>query len=488
MKVKKERLFGALFLIGFVCVFFVLFCVISWLLPKAMRVFISAKLILLAAVLTTAQTTNSSQVDELMAQWSKGATPGAAIIVIKDGEVIHKKGYGMADLEARTPITANTVFDTASVSKQFTAMAVMILAERGKLSYSDPLSKYFPEFPAYAQQITIRHLLNHTSGLADFTIYWKDGQRLNKDTAKHTPDDVLKFLAERKKPEFPAGDKWLYSNSGYVLLTMIVGKVSGTPFPQFVKENIFAPLGMNDSFVYDESKRQAPNRALGYVLNGGGFKRADDNPNNFVVGDGRLLSTVEDMAKWDQALNTEKLVKAATLKEAFTSGTLNDGTKFNYGFGWAMGKYLGLPFISHSGGTDGFIAHIARFPAQKFTVVLLSNFEQITASYLLANKIARIYLGDKLLPPAMISSPKNLKDHAGNYAFYNIAIKVTVENDALWVTSPGKKAKLIPVGDDEFIVEGSNGETAYEFKRNAGGIVTGVSLLSVNGLFLSKQP
>jgi len=452
-----------------------------------MKKILALTFLLLSAVAVFSQTSQSEKVDALMAQWSQGNTPGAAVIVIKDGAVVHKKGYGMADLESRTAISANTVFETASVSKQFTAMAVMMLAERGKLSYSDPLAKYFPELPSYAQQITIRHMLNHTSGLADYTIYWKEGPRLNKDTARHTPEDVLKFLAAQKNLDFAPGEKWRYSNSGYVLLTLIVAKVSGVPFAQFVKENIFTPLGMNDSFVYGEPKTPAPNRAIGYIQNGSGFKRADYNPNNFVIGDGGVHSTVEDMYKWDQALYTEKLVKAATLAEAFTSGTLNDGTKINYGFGWGLGKYSGASFISHSGGTDGFVAHIGRFPAQRLTVILLSNFEQLTPSYSLANKIAGFYLDEKSPTPAAIKiDAAKLKDYAGSYEFFVMTLKVTVENDVLYLAmQKNKKTKLVPVGDDEFIAEDSGSN--YGFNRNAKGAVTGLVLLNVDGLFLTRK-
>lgn len=462
-----------------------------------MKIILAVKFLLLVAAVTLSQTPASSpslsdksaKVDALMAPWSQNNTPGAAVIVIQDGKILHKKGYGMADLETRAAIGADTVFNIASVSKQFTAMAVMMLAERGKLSYSDPLAKFFPEFPA-GQQITIRHLLNHTSGLADFTIYWKEGQRINKGSARRTADDIIKFLIQQNKLDFMPGEKWRYSNSGYVLLTAIVGKVSGVPFEQFVRENIFQPLGMNGSFVYDGSKSQIQNRAPGYIQNGGTFTKADFNPNNFIAGDGNIYCTAEDMYKWDQALDTEKLVKAATLSEAFTSGSLSDGTRFNYGFGWGLGKYFGVPFVSHSGGTDGFVAHIARFPAQRFTVVLLSNFEQLTPSYSLANKIAGIYLAGELLPSRTVEpDAKKLKDYAGTYEFFNIAMKVTFENDALWITTQKiKKAKFVPVGKDEFIVEGSDGEAIYEFKRSANGTVTGVSLLNIDGLFLSKQP
>lgn len=445
-------------------------------------------LIAAAAALAQSPSDKSAKVDALMAQWSLPYSPGAAVMVISNNEILHKKGYGQADLETHTPIGANTVFNIASVSKQFTAMAVMILAERGKLSYTDTLEKYFPELPEYTRQITLRHLLNHTSGLADYTIYWDKGPLVNKTGAVYTADDIVKFLARQKKPDFAPGEKWRYSNSGYVLLARIVSKVSGQSFAQFVKENIFLPLGMNESFVYDEIKPQPPNRAVGYIQNGSAFKKADHNFNNFIAGDGELYSTAADLYKWDQALYTEKLVKNATLKEAFTSGVLNDGTKFNYGFGWGLGKYFNMPFVSHSGGTDGFVAHILRFPDQRFTVIVLSNFEQLTPTYSLANKIADIYLADKVRVAPFVTAPVNLNEYAGTYEFFIMTVKVVVENDSLWMISQkNKKTRLFQSGKDEFMPE-DNYEMIYGFARNAKGAVTGLSLLSVNGLFLMKQP
>jgi CubicO group peptidase (beta-lactamase class C family) len=430
----------------------------------------------------------SAQVDALMVPLTGGKSPGAAIAVIRNGEALLEKGYGLADLKSGTPIDAHTVFNIASVSKQFTAMAVMILADRGKLNYSDPISKFFPEFPDYGREITVGQLLHHTSGLADYTIYWKEGPRVEHDGARHTSEDVLKFLVSQKAGDFLPGERWRYSNSGYVLLSIIVGKAAGVPFTQFLKENIFEPLAMKDSSACDGIPA-LPNRAAGYIQNGGGFKAADKNPNNLICGDGEVNSSIADMYKWDQALNTEKLVKAATLRAALTSGKLTDGTKFNYGFGWAMGKLSGLDFVSHSGGIEGYVAHIARFPDQGFTVILLSNFEQLTpSSYALANKIAGIYLSGEI--PAQKSATidtKLLADLAGTYEFFNISLKVALENSGLWLVSSGKKVKLVPLGTDEFMTEAGDG-SGYRFMRNDKGQVTGLSILHVNGLFLTKKP
>jgi CubicO group peptidase (beta-lactamase class C family) len=191
-------------------------------------------------------TDEPSQVDALMARWSQGKTPGAAVIVIQDGRVLYEKGNGMADLQTRKPINPTTVFDIASVSKQFTAMAVMILVERGSLNYADTLSKFYPEFPPYARQVTIRHLLNQTSGIIDYTLQWGESKKLKGNTPR-TSENVVRFLARQQRLEFNPGLRWEYSNSNYVILAQIVSKVAGESFPQFVKRNIFQPSGMNDS-------------------------------------------------------------------------------------------------------------------------------------------------------------------------------------------------------------------------------------------------
>jgi CubicO group peptidase (beta-lactamase class C family) len=355
-----------------------------------------------------AQTTvdNSSQVDALMSRWSQGNTPGAVIIVVKDGRVVHEKGYGMANVPTKERINSNTVFDIASVSKQFTAMAIMILVERGKLHYTDTLSRFFPAFQPDAQRITVRQLLNHTSGILDYSLVWGESNKL-KGNAPRDAANVVAFVARQRQLRFPPGQRWEYSNSNYVILAQIVSRVSNESFPQFVKNNIFQPLGMNDSFVYETTQTTREGLATGYVSQGAGFKPADRNRENYVYGDGQVNSTGQDMAKWDQSLYTETLVKASTLKEAFAPGQLNDGTQVNYGFGWGLGRFHGLNFVAHGGDTDGFAAQITRFPEQHFTVILLSNCEQFTTPHVVANEIASIYLAEKLKSPAAVQPHLN---------------------------------------------------------------------------------
>jgi D-alanyl-D-alanine carboxypeptidase len=437
----------------------------------------------------SAQTTadNSSQVDALMSRWSHGNTPGAVIIAIRDGRVLHEKGYGMANVATKEPINSNTVLDIASLSKQFTAMAVMILVERGKLHYTDTLSRFFPEFHFDAQRITIKQLLNHTSGILDYSLVWGESKQLKGNVPRDSAN-VVRFVARQEQLRFPPGQRWEYSNSNYVILAQIVSRVSGESFPQFVQNNIFQPLGMNDSFVYEKNQRTREGLATGYVSQGAGFKPADRNRENYVYGDGQVNSTGQDMAKWDQSLYTERLVKASTLREAFAPGQLNDGTQVNYGFGWGLGRFHGLTFVAHGGETDGFAAQITRFPEQHLTVILLSNCEQFTTPHVVANEIAGIYLAATLKSPAAVQlAPQLLSDYVGRYALYDLMLKISLENGALWLTPPSqKRVKLLPVSADEFSVEGSKGASSIGFNRNSQGRITCLTLLDQNGITLYR--
>lgn len=423
----------------------------------------------------------AAQVDALMAQLSKGETPGAAILVVQDGRVLLKKGYGLSNVEAKEAISPNTVFDLASVSKQFTAMAIMMLAERGKLGLDDPLTKFFPEFPAYAQKITVRHLLNHTSGLPDYMGIFTATGKIDKEWKpggfEPTAADTLKLLAAQKELRFAPGEKWEYSNSGYVVLGQIVGKASGKPLPQFLKENIFQPLRMNNTLVADESKPKIKNRAISYGMDKDKFVNADYTPLNLIYGDGNVNTTIEDMLLWDQALYTEKLVKSAMLKEAFTPGKLNSGKETKYGFGWATEKFGGLDLVSHGGGWAGFRTSIMRFPQERFTVVVLSNFGRFNPGSL-AQKISRLYLADKLAQPVTVKlDAATLQKFVGKYELApQFILTITLENGALQAQATGQgKNALAAKSEVDFYIEAAP-EISLTFNRNDKGEVTGLTL------------
>ncbi|HYP25410.1 MAG TPA: serine hydrolase [Blastocatellia bacterium] len=416
----------------------------------------------------------SAQVDEIMSAMVRADAPGAAVMVIQDGKVVHRKGYGLANVETKTPISTDTVFDLASVSKQFTAMAIMILAERGKLSYEDPLTKFFPEFPAYASKITVRHLLNHTSGLPDYMATY---QKLGRKDFEPTSKEAVKMLAELQEPRFAPGEKWEYSNSGYVVLAQIVEKASGVPFPAFMKKNVFDPLGMNHTLVMDESRQKIEKRAISYAPEGEGFRNIDYTPLVLVYGDGNVNTSVEDLFKWDQALYSEKLVKQATMKQAFTPAKLNNGSATKYGFGWLVTDAGGLPVVSHGGAWVGFRTHITRYPSERFTVIVLSNFARFNPEGA-AKKIARVYLGDKLPMKASVKvDPKKLAPYVGKYELRpGFVLEVTLENDSLWVKPTGQpKMGLAAESETRFYIKDAE-DIGITFNRDEGGNVPSLTL------------
>jgi CubicO group peptidase (beta-lactamase class C family) len=327
----------------------------------------------------------AADVDALFQALTAGVQPGVAVSVIRDGALVFERTYGYADLDKRVRIERNTAFRLASVSKQFAAMAIMMLAEDGALSLDDPIGRYVPELAGY-DDIKIRHLLLHTGGLPD---YYDD-----IDTAGGMPTnhDAAVLLGKMARVDFPAGERYEYSNPGYDMLAPIVAKASGMPFGEFVETRIFAPLGMGGSRVYDERKPLIPHRAYAYARSGDGFVPEDYDPLNIIVGSGGIYSSLADLARWDAALYTDKLVSQEMLAEAFTSGTNNKGEALDYGYGWAIDSYSGHKRVRHGGSWVGFRTHIMRIPALRFTVILLSNVSDTDASALV-DDITAIYLG-----------------------------------------------------------------------------------------------
>ena len=323
--------------------------------------------------------TQENQIDELMQRASDNNQFNGTMLVARKGNVIYKNVFGLADYESKRSLTLNSPFYLASVSKQFTAMGIMILKEQGKLSYRDKLSKYFPEFPDYGDKVTIEHLMTHTSGIRDYFtlgIYKKDLKN----------SDVLRSLVKQESLYFEPGDQFAYSNSGYMLLSMIVAKVSELPFHEFISKHIFKPLEMKESLVFDESKPVIANRAIGYNR----FRKKDDYE-ILTTGDGGIFSTVEDMYKWSQALYTEKLVTAETLKQAFIPFILNDNSPSEYGFGWSVLKGESMYVVQHTGGLAGYRAVIRRDLLNETTVVMLSN--SATYDWVIFSTILKILNG-----------------------------------------------------------------------------------------------
>jgi CubicO group peptidase (beta-lactamase class C family) len=337
----------------------------------------------------------SDRLDDLFSPLQKGTQPGVAVMVVHNGKVLHQKGYGYADIKRKIPISAQTAFRLGSVSKQFTAMAIMQLAEQGKLGYDDLIGDYVPELAVY-KGVTIRHLLTHTGGLPE---YYDD---IDVTHGMPSNADAAALLGEMASPVFPPGERYEYSNPGYDMLANVVTAASGVDFVEFSQQNIFAPLHMDSTTIHDHTQPVIQNRALGYDPDGDGFKLNDEDPLNGIVGSGGVYSTLEDMYKWDQALYGETLVSKKTLQEAFTSATNNAGEPIDYGFGWRIDEYKGERRIWHTGSWIGFRARFVRFPDIGLSIVMLSNRGDLGAvlnddvenSYEKIEKIADIYLED----------------------------------------------------------------------------------------------
>lgn len=329
------------------------------------------------------------RVDALFAKSNHKDQPGTAVMLIRDGRVEYRKGFGLADLDARTPITPDTQFSLESVTKQFTAMAILILMDQGKLKLDDTLAKFCPEFPGYARAITIRQLLNHTSGLpdGDALIGDEDDQDKNPRAAhEFTAAEALQALSRQQKPDFPSGLVYVYSNSGYLVLGQIIERVSGQRYADFLKEAIFDPLGMQDTLVVDERHQKTEHLALGYDKTSGQWRDVTYSPWNSIYGMRGVVSTVNDLYKWDQALYTERLVRRSTLELAFTPGRTNNGNEImethmtdllkrpcSYGFGWVISSLDGDKVVEHSGRGIGYSSYIMRVPSRGLTAILLSN-------------------------------------------------------------------------------------------------------------------
>jgi CubicO group peptidase (beta-lactamase class C family) len=329
----------------------------------------------------------SARIDRAVARLVRPDGPGLAVLVLKRGEVLHQKGYGLANVEHQVPIDARTTFDLASVSKQFTAYAMLILEAQGKLALSDDARKLLPELPVFDEKRPIRleDLLHHVSGLPDY-LFLKP--RYPKRDEEMTNADVAELVAQEKL-SFPTGAKWEYSNTNYVLAALAIERASGRPFARFLREEIFEPLGMSGTVVFDRATQVIPRRAYGYSRRGRELEWVhSDLP---VTGDGSVWTCLEDLVKWDAELREPKLVSEESLDRAFTSGRLDDGAETGYGLGWGVGRDGAEPLAEHSGGWAGFLSHHARWLDSGLTVVVLTNNADGTvAPRQLAQRIGRL--------------------------------------------------------------------------------------------------
>jgi CubicO group peptidase (beta-lactamase class C family) len=422
----------------------------------------------------------TARVDAVFASYSAD-TPGCAVGVSKDGKEVLARAYGSADLEHGIANTADTVFEAGSVSKQFTAAAILLLAQAGKLKLDDPVRDYVPELPDYGSpEITLRHLLHHTSGLRDwgtvtYAAGWPRGSRV------HTHAHVLDVLSRQKSLNFPPGTEYSYSNSGYNLLAVIVQRVSGKTFAQYTRDMIFEPLGMTHTEWRDDYTRIVKSRAVAYGKAPDGFHM--QMPFENVHGNGGLLTTVGDLLKWNRNFTTERVGGRALVTELQRRGRLSDGLEISYARGLVVSRYRGVPEVSHSGSTAGYRAFLTRFPAQAVSVAVLCNDGNAEASDL-AHDVAAVVLGDALTPPVAPSpaavDAAALERWTGLYRNTRTGepLRVTVEKEALRAEGRGalvpQSESLFTLGDGSvrlqfrgqgvgrsFDVIGSDGDTTH---------------------------
>jgi CubicO group peptidase (beta-lactamase class C family) len=400
----------------------------------------------------------NDQVDALFKRWNKPDSPGCVLGVVKDGELIYKRGYGMADLERRIPMAPSTVFNIASISKQFTAACIALLVQQGKISLDDNIRKYVPETPEFRTPVTIRHLVHHTSGLRDSYDLYEIAGKGNYEAADQ--DGILELSARQKELNFNPNERHMYCNGCYDLLATIVKRASGLSLREFAEQNIFKPLGMIHTIIKD-NRTIPPNSALSYEPASNKFQlKVLNDP---LVGSHGVWTTIEDLLLWDQNFYSGKIGGRSFLEQMHTRGILTDGKEIGYAFGLNVGYYRGLKIIHHAGGQEGYRSRYMRFPDQKFSVICLCN--TYTSPGALAEKVADLYLADRFKSPTRERSespvPVRLSKQelaAKTGVYWNEEeikfLRVYLEGANLRLASAGMRLSLLPLDKNRFQILG----------------------------------
>lgn len=425
------------------------------------------------ALVGVAQEQYTARIDEILKDWNKPDSPGAAVSVIQNGKIVFQKGYGIANLEYGVPITTETVFHVASVSKQFTAMALVLLEQDKKLSLEDDIRKYLKELPDYGRTITIRNLLQHTSGIRD---QWQTlalaGWRLDDVI---TQKQILGIMFRQKELNFPPGAQHLYSNGGYTLAAEIVARVSGKSFPQFCEERIFTPLAMTRTHFHDDHKRIVPDRAYSYSRTKTGHEASPLNYAN--VGATSLFTTAPDLARWLDNFREPKVGGSAGMERLQEQAVLADGKQVAYALGVSAGKYRGLKTVSHAGGDAGYRSYVVWFPDQQLGVAVLSNAGNFDVGGT-ANKMAAVFVGESMESESKKAPSTRqyisldaaaLDPYSGIYRLSaGFMIEIENSNGKLQGGPPGQaKSELKPLAPNKFYIEQIGAEA--EFTPKAGG-------------------
>ncbi|MEO7648884.1 MAG: serine hydrolase domain-containing protein [Bryobacteraceae bacterium] len=417
---------------------------------------ISKTFILLALPLLMRGAGPDPRVDALFARWTKPGSPGCALAVMRNGKIVYERGYGMADLDHDIPLTPESVFHVASVSKQFTAASIALLAQEGKLSLNDEARKYVAELPRFSQPVTIRQLVHHTSGLRDqWSLLGLAGWRYSHDLI--TDQDVLDMMSRQKALNFEPGSRFLYCNTGYTLLAQIAARVSNQSFREFTVNRFFEPLGMTSTHFRDDHGEIVKNQAYGYEPAGEGRHKL--SVTNFdTVGATSLLTTVRDLAKWDENFYSKSVGGAELIAQLQEPGRLDNGEELDYAFGLRVGRYRWLRTVEHSGSDAGYRAHLVRFPEQHFSVACLCN-SSVANPLQLSQRVADIYLASELAParkpePAITLSKEDLARYAGVYwnREQDSVRRIALGERGLELVERGENAPLQPLAANRFRV------------------------------------
>jgi CubicO group peptidase (beta-lactamase class C family) len=442
-------------------------------------------LVQLAAICTApafAQTkarneSSNTRVDAIFSEFEKSTSPGCAVGVYQDDRTIYQRAYGMANLDHDIALTPESVFHVASVSKQFTAAAILLLAQDGKLSLDDEVRKYVTELPDFGSKITIRQLANHTSGIRDqWSLLNLAGWRYSRDLI--TDDDVLEVLRRQTDLNFAPGERHLYSNSGYTLMAIIVSRVSGESFRDFTSNRIFKPLGMVNTHFRDNFSEIVKKQAYGYARSRDTFRLSVTNFD--TAGATSLLTTVGDLGRWHRNFDAPTVGGATLIAGLLERGVLNSGKPIDYALGLAHGTYRGLATVSHGGADAGYRSAFVRFPEQRFGVATLCNMANVNPTEL-SYRVADVFLADKLQPknaettedlPEVALTSAQLARYPGLYWNQTnwIARRIALEDGSLYTFAGDERMRLKPVGAERFQVAFGGGRMAVTFEEQAGGL------------------
>lgn len=414
-------------------------------------------------------------VDEIFQEYDDIKKPGAAVAVVQNGEIVFKKGYGSAHLEYDIPVTAETIFHVASVSKQFTVFAVLLLAEEGKLTLDDPVQKYIPEVPDFGETITLRHLATHTSGMRDqWDLLNLAGWRWDDVITK---GHVLKMVARQQDLNFSPGEQYTYCNTGFTLLAEVVARVSGQSFSEFTKERMFTPLKMGNSQFYDDHQKIVRNRSYSYYPTEEGYQKSVLSYAN--VGATSLFTTVEDLSLWANNFKDLKVGSAEIIDQMNTLAVLNNGETFGGAYGQFVGTYKGLKQIQHSGADAGYRSYLARFPDQDFAVSVVSN-SGASNPVALALQVVDLYLKEELeeepeeegaAPTTITLTKEELQVFEGQYwdakDLYSRKIQL-LEGSLQYDRGNGNTTELAPISKNEFMMLDIPGEVKVAFISDSG--------------------